>query len=162
MAQAIEEFFFAAGLLVCEGYGLTETSPMVTCNRPNAFRFGTVGKPIIACEVKIAANGEILVKSPSLTQGYYRKPEATAEAFRDSWFHTGDVGEFDADGFLRITDRIKDLIITSGGKNIAPQKIETVYAQDYLIEQFMTCLLYTSPAPMRTGHTSSTTQLKFM
>jgi long-chain acyl-CoA synthetase len=138
LAQAIEEFFFAAGLLVCEGYGLTETSPMVTCNRPRAFRFGTVGQPIVDCEVKIAANGEILVKSPSLTQGYYRKPEATAEAFRDGWFHTGDVGEFDSDGFLRITDRIKDLIITSGGKNIAPQKIETVYAQDYLIEQFMT------------------------
>jgi long-chain acyl-CoA synthetase len=88
--------------------------------------------------VKIAANGEILVRSPSLTQGYYRKPEATAEAFRDGWFHTGDVGEFDADGFLRITDRIKDLIITSGGKNVAPQKIETVYAQDHLIEQFIT------------------------
>jgi long-chain acyl-CoA synthetase len=138
LAQAIEEFFFAAGLLVCEGYGLTETSPMVTFNTPNAFRFGTVGKPIPDCEVKIAANGEILVKSPSLTQGYYRKPEATAEAFRDGWFHTGDVGEFDADGFLRITDRIKDLIITSGGKNVAPQKIETIYAQDHLIEQFIT------------------------
>lgn len=138
LAQAIEEFFFAAGLLVCEGYGLTETSPMVTCNTPNAFRFGTVGKPIIDCEVKIAPNGEILVKSPSLTQGYYRKPEATAEAFRDGWFHTGDVGEFDADGFLRITDRIKDLIITSGGKNVAPQRIETIYAQDHLIEQFIT------------------------
>lgn len=138
LAQAIEEFFFAAGLLVCEGYGLTETSPMVTFNTPNAFKFGTVGKPIPDCEVKIADNGEILVRSPSLTQGYYCKPEATAEAFRDGWFHTGDVGEFDAEGFLRITDRIKDLIITSGGKNIAPQKIETVYAQDHLIEQFIT------------------------
>lgn len=137
LAKAIEEFFFAAGLLVCEGYGLTETAPMVTCNTPKAFKFGTVGKPIIDCQVKIANDGEILVKSPSLTQGYYNKPEATAEAFRDGWFHTGDVGEFDDEGFLRITDRIKDLIITSGGKNVAPQKIETVYAKDHFIEQFV-------------------------
>ncbi len=138
LAQAIEEFFFAAGLLVCEGYGLTETSPMVTFNTPNAFKFGTVGKPIPDCQVKIGENGEILVKSPSLTQGYYRKPEATAAAFQDGWFHTGDVGEFDTDGFLRITDRIKDLIITSGGSNVAPQKVETVYARDHFIEQFIT------------------------
>ena len=137
LAKAIEEFFFAAGLLVCEGYGLTETAPMVTCNTPKAFKFGTVGKPIIDCQVKIANDGEILVKSPSLTQGYYNKPEATAEAFRGGWFHTGDVGEFDDEGFLRITDRIKDLIITSGGKNVAPQKIETVYAKDHFIEQFV-------------------------
>jgi long-chain acyl-CoA synthetase len=88
--------------------------------------------------VKIAEDGEILVKSPSLTQGYYRKPDATAEAFSDGWFHTGDVGEFDAQGYLRITDRIKDLMITSGGKNVAPQRIETVYAKDHFIEQFIT------------------------
>ena len=138
LSQSIEEFFFAAGLLVCEGYGLTETSPMVTCNTPAAFKFGTVGKPIIDCQVKIDDNGEILVKSPSLSTGYYRKPEATAAAFRDGWFHTGDVGEFDAEGFLRITDRIKDLIITSGGSNVAPQKIETVFAKDHFIEQFIT------------------------
>ncbi len=137
LSQTIEEFFFAAGLLVCEGYGLTETSPMVTFNTPKAFKFGTVGRPIPGCEVKIAEDGEILVKSPSVTQGYYKKPKATAEAFRDGWFHTGDVGRFDEDGFLVITDRIKDLIITSGGKNVAPQKIETVYAKDHFIEQFI-------------------------
>ena len=137
LSQAIEEFFFAVGLLVCEGYGLTETSPMVTFNSPKAFKFGTVGKPILDCQVKIADDGEILVKSPSLTQGYYNKPEATAKVFRGGWFHTGDVGEFDDEGFLRITDRIKDLIITSGGKNVAPQKIETVYAKDHFIEQFV-------------------------
>ena len=109
----------------------------MTYNTPKAFKFGTVGKPILECEIKIADNGEILVKSPSVTQGYYNKPEATAEAFSDGWFHTGDIGEFDDEGFLRITDRIEDLIITSGGKNIAPQKIETVYAKDHFIEQFI-------------------------
>ncbi|MGE5358085.1 MAG: AMP-dependent synthetase/ligase [Bacteroidales bacterium] len=135
LSAEIEEFFFAAGLLVCQGYGLTETSPMLTCNRPGDFRFGTVGKVIPGCEVKIAADGEILARGRNVMQAYFGKPEETAEAFEDGWFKTGDIGAFDGDGFLRITDRKKDLIITSGGKNIAPSRIESVIGQDYYIEQ---------------------------
>ena len=137
LAQVIEEFFFATGLLVCQGYGLTECSPMVSFNAPNAFKFGTVGKVIPNCEVKLTDEGEVLVKGLSVTQGYYKKAEETAVSIRDGWFHTGDIGEFDEDGFLRITDRIKNLIITSGGKNIAPQRIETVVSKDHFIEQFI-------------------------
>ena len=137
LAQVIEEFFFATGLLVCQGYGLTECSPMVSFNTPKAFKFGTVGKLIPKCDVKVTDEGEILVKSPSLMQGYYKKAEETAVSFIDGWFRTGDIGEFDNDGFLRITDRIKNLIITSGGKNVAPQRIETVVAKDHFIEQFI-------------------------
>jgi long-chain acyl-CoA synthetase len=135
LSKEIEEFFFAAGLLVNQGYGLTETSPMVTCNRPNDFRFGTVGKLIPGSEVKIAPDGEILVRGRNVTQGYWRKPKETADAFEDGWFKTGDIGEVDPDGFILITDRKKDLIITSGGKNIAPGRIESVIGQDYYIEQ---------------------------
>jgi long-chain acyl-CoA synthetase len=135
LAAEIEEFFFAAGLLVCQGYGLTETAPMLTCNRPGDFRFGTVGKVIPGCELKIAPDGEVLARGPNVTRGYFAKPKETAEVFQDGWFKTGDIGEFDQDGFLRITDRKKDLIITSGGKNIAPSRIESIIGQDYYIEQ---------------------------
>jgi long-chain acyl-CoA synthetase len=135
LAAEIEEFFFSAGLLVCQGYGLTETSPLLTCNSPKAFRFGTVGKVIPGCELKIAADGEILARGRNIMRGYFGKPTETAEAFEDGWFKTGDIGAFDEDGFLRITDRKKDLIITSGGKNIAPSRIESIIGQDYYIEQ---------------------------
>jgi long-chain acyl-CoA synthetase len=135
LSADVEEFFFAAGLLICQGYGLTETSPMLTCNAPGAFKFGTVGRPILGVEIRIAENGEILARGANVMKGYYRKPAETAEAFEDGWFKTGDVGEFDADGFLRITDRIKDLIITSQGKNTAPQHIEAMFGTDPYVEQ---------------------------
>jgi long-chain acyl-CoA synthetase len=130
LSQAIEELFFAAGLLICQGYGLTETAPMITCNAPGAFKFGTVGKPVRDVEVRIGDGGEILVRGPNVMKGYYNKPEETQRAFEDGWFKTGDVGEIDADGFVRITDRIKDLIKTAGGKNVAPQHIENVLKRD--------------------------------
>jgi len=130
------EFFHSLGMLVIEGYGLTETSSSLSVNDPDDFRFGTVGRAVPGCEVRLADDGEILVRSDTVFSGYYKDPEATREAFTDDgWFRTGDVGEIDDDGFLKITDRKKDLIITAGGKNVSPQNLENALKASRFVSQ---------------------------
>jgi len=131
----ILRFFDAAGVLVLEGWGMTETSTAATIATPEVFKFGTIGKPFPGVEIRIADDGEILVKGPNVFQGYYKNEEATRETIVDGWLHTGDVGEIDEDGFLKITGRKKDIIITAGGKNITPANLEAEIKQHPLVSQ---------------------------
>jgi len=138
LSREIAEFFHAAGILILEGYGLTETCPVLSNNQEDNFKFGSVGLPIPGVEIKIAPDGEILGRGKNIAQGYFKKPEATAEVFlAGGWFATGDIGRIDEDGFLFITDRKKDLIVTAGGMNIAPQNIENLLKGDPFISQAM-------------------------
>ncbi|HEY8810278.1 MAG TPA: AMP-dependent synthetase/ligase [Solirubrobacterales bacterium] len=131
----ILRFFDAAGVLVLEGWGMTETSTAATISSPEDFKIGTIGKPFPGCEIKIAEDGEILVKGPNVFQGYYKNEEATRETIVNGWLHTGDLGSIDADGFITITGRKKDIIITAGGKNITPANLEGEIKQHPLVSQ---------------------------
>ena len=134
LKREVKDFFYSCGVLIIEGYGLTETSPTLTLNRPDAFRFDTVGKVVPSVEVRLAEDGEILARGPSVFNGYHKDLEATKEAFTaDGWFKTGDVGRFTEDGFLQIIDRKKDILVTAGGKNVPPANIELRFRDDPFI-----------------------------
>jgi long-chain acyl-CoA synthetase len=136
LSQEIAEFFAAADVVILEGYGLTETSPVLTANTMEYLRFGTVGKPLDNVQVKIAFDGEILVKGPNIMMGYFNSPDATKEVLDDEgWFSTGDIGELDDDGYLKITDRKKNILVTSGGKNVAPAPMECAIVNSMYVEQ---------------------------
>lgn len=135
LSADLAKFFHALGILILEGYGLTETTAGITISTPLAYRFGTVGKPTKGTELRLASDGEILIKGPTVMKEYYRRPEETAAVLIDGYFHSGDIGEIDEEGFLRITDRKKDLIKTSGGKYVAPQKLENLLKTNPLISQ---------------------------
>jgi long-chain acyl-CoA synthetase len=138
ISPKVLEFYHMLGITLLEAYGMTETAALISISTATDFKLGTVGKPLEGVEVKLAEDGEILVRHPGVITGYYKNPEATANALKEGWLHTGDVGIFDSDGFLQIIDRKKDLIITAGGKNIAPQKIESklkvsIYINDAIV-----------------------------
>lgn len=138
MPEEVTRFFHSVGIMVLEGYGLTETFAAVTVNRIDDYHFGTVGKPLPGVSVKIASDGEILIRGPNVFSEYLNRPEETAQAFdSEGWFRSGDIGEYSRDGFLRITGRKKDMIVTAGGKNIAPQMIEAVMSDSPLISHIM-------------------------
>jgi len=135
LGRELAQWYADIGIRIHEGYGLTETSPVIAVNTPQAHRLGTVGKPLANIEVRTAEDGEILVRGPSVFQGYWNKPKETAEALKDGWFKTGDIGQIDADGFLSVTDRKKDLIKTSGGKFVAPQPLENSLKHNPLVAE---------------------------
>jgi len=137
LARELGEFFEAIGIVIIEGYGLTESSPVIAANRVDSYKFGTVGKPFPSVEVKIASDGEILARGASIMQGYFKNKKETDATIIDGWLHTGDIGVFDAEGFLMITDRKKNLFKTSGGKYIAPTPIENLFLASKYIDQFV-------------------------
>ena len=137
LSKELGEFFEAVGRQIVEGYGLTESSPVIAANKPDDYKFGTVGKPLPGVEIKIASDGEILARGPNIMQGYFKKKKETEETIVNGWLHTGDIGVFDTDGFLMITDRKKHLFKTSAGKYIAPTPIENIFLSSKYIDQFV-------------------------